>query len=177
MLAEAIKAKSVRISEKLFQTSWWNEAEIILAFCSMKGEVNTGEIINTALGQMKEVGVPRMQGNELVFHRIHTLEEKFSLNYFGIKEPDPSCPVLAPGTLLTRKSLIVTPGLAFDREKHRLGRGKGYYDRFLSQVRTCNGQNVSAVGVCFSEQLLEQVPVRNHDVPVDAIITETEIIM
>jgi 5-formyltetrahydrofolate cyclo-ligase len=174
---EERRVKSESITEKLFRTAWWHEAEIILAFCSMQEEVETEEIINAALETTKIVGVPRMQGDDLVFHRIRDLEEDFCLNCFGIKEPDVSWPVLDLSQLPSRKFLIVTPGLAFDRKKHRLGRGKGFYDRLLLNLRTCHEQHISAVGVCFSEQLLEHVPARAHDQPVDAVITEEEIIV
>ena len=173
---EDIRKKSLIISKRLFQTAWWNGAEIILAFCSMQKEVRTDEIINTAISETKTVGVPRMEGNELVFYRIRTLEEKFILNDFGIKEPDPSWPVLDPSIMDSQKLLIIAPGMAFDRRKNRLGRGKGFYDRFLLKVRKCHDLNISTVGVCFSEQLFEQIPVADHDQPVDGVITEKAII-
>ena len=60
--------------------------------------------------------------------------------------------------------------------KNRLGRGKGFYDRFFSTLRASDQKNITAVGVCFSEQLIEYVPTGEYDVPVDGVITEQETI-
>ena len=174
MTPENIREKSYFISERLFQTSWWREAHSILAFCSMAEEVDTSSIIQTALNDMKQIGVPRIVEDELVFHCIRTLEEKFSVNEFGIKEPEPSWPILNIAEMNSQNCLILVPGLAFDRKKNRLGRGKGFYDRFLAQVRSCRSVKSVAVGMCFSEQLLENVPVSEHDQSVDGVITEIE---
>lgn len=175
---EDIRKKSALISRNLFQTDWWNEAKIILAFCSMEGEVDTEEIIKTAIGEAKMVVVPRVQGKDLIFHQIRDLEseEDFVVSNWGIKEPCDCLPALDPFGILHQTGLIVTPGLAFDTNKNRLGRGGGFYDRFLCQLRQCDQLDIFAIGVCFSEQLLEYVPVGDHDCPVDGVVTEQEII-
>src|SRR5512136_1376069 len=73
--SEEIQAQSATIAQKIFQTVWWHEADILLAFCSMAQEVETDTIITTALQETKIVGVPRVVGQELVFHRIQSLEQ------------------------------------------------------------------------------------------------------
>jgi 5-formyltetrahydrofolate cyclo-ligase len=171
-----IRAKSHLIAARLFQTRWWNEADTVLAFCSMDGEVETSEILKRAFEEVKAVGVPRVEGKEMVFHRLRILEANFCTGAFGIREPASSWPVINCCTMRLGKILIVTPGLAFDQEKHRLGRGGGFYDRFLQHIRDYHGEHVTAVGVCVAEQLLTQVPVSDHDQPVDGIITEQETI-
>lgn len=178
MSPEDVRKKSARISRRLFQTDWWNEAEIILAFCSIEGEVDTEEIIKTAIDEAKMVVVPRVQGKDLMFHHIRDLEneEDFSISDWGIKEPCDFLPVLDPSGIPHHTCLIVTPGLAFDEKKQRLGRGGGFYDRFLCQIRACDCLMIHAIGLCFSEQLLEHVPVADHDCPVDGVITEEEVI-
>jgi 5-formyltetrahydrofolate cyclo-ligase len=178
MSSEDIQKKSALISRSLFQTEWWNEANIVLGFCSIEGEVETEEIIKTAIAEAKMVVVPRVQGKALIFHQIRDLdnEEDFVLSDWGIKEPCEFLPVLDPSGIPHHTCLIVTPGLAFGRKKHRLGRGGGFYDRFLSQIRQCDRLNIFAIGVCFSEQLLQHIPTGDHDQPVDGVITEEEII-
>ena len=178
MSPEEIRKKSVLISRRLFQTDLWHAAEIILAFCSMEGEVDTEEIIKTAIVEDKMVVVPRVQGKDLIFHHIRDLEkeEDFKISAWGIKEPCDFLPVLDPSGIPDRACLIVTPGLAFDEKKHRLGRGGGFYDRFFCQIRACDCLMMYAIGVCFSEQLLEYVPVREYDCPVDGVITEEKVI-
>ena len=178
MSPEDIRKKSALISGRLFQTDWWNEADIVLGFCSIEGEVETEEIIKTAIAEAKMVVVPRVQGKDLIFHQIRDLdnEEDFVMSDWGIKEPCEFLPVLDPSGIPHHTCLLVTPGLAFDKQKQRLGRGGGFYDRFLSQTRQCDRLNIFVVGVCFSEQLLEHIPTGDHDQPVDGVITEEEII-
>jgi 5-formyltetrahydrofolate cyclo-ligase len=178
MSATDIRKKSTLISRRLFQTDWWHEAETILAFCSMEGEVETEEIITAALGETKTVVVPRVDGRDMIFHQIRDLksEEDFRVSDWGIKEPCDFLPALDPANIPSQTCLIVTPGLAFDKQKNRLGRGGGFYDRFLCQIRACDCLTIFAIGVCFSEQLLKHVPVGDHDCPVDGVITEEEII-
>jgi dihydrofolate synthase/folylpolyglutamate synthase len=175
---EDIRKRSSIISGRLFQTDWWNKAQIILAFCSMEGEVDTREIIQTAIDEAKMVVVPRVQDRDLIFHQIRDLEDDkdFTVSHWGIKEPCDFLPMLNPAEILPQTCLIITPGLAFDKHKHRLGRGGGFYDRFLCRVRQCDSLTIFAIGVCFSEQLLEQVPIGDHDCPVDGVVTEQEII-
>ena len=72
--------------------------------------------------------------------------------------------------------LVVAPGLAFDRGCNRLGRGGGYYDRFLRESRRDPSLGLMAIGVCFAEQIVERVPCDQADQPVDALVTDTEII-
>lgn len=81
---------------------------------------------------------------------------------FGIMEPQADA-----FTDYEQIDLILVPGMAFDRHGHRLGRGKGYYDRFLSQAKDCY-----KIGVCFPFQLVDEVPTDEHDVRMDEIITQ-----
>lgn len=175
---EERQQKSTLISRRLFQTEWWNAADIILGFCSIESEVETEEIIKKAIAEAKTVVVPRVQGKDLIFHEIRALEneEDFVVSNWGIKEPCDFLPVLDPSGIPYHTCLLVTPGLAFDKQKQRLGRGGGFYDRFLCQIRVCDCLTIFAIGVCFSEQLLEHVPVGDHDCPVDGVITEREVI-
>lgn len=173
---EEIQQKSVRITTSLLASDWWRQAEIVFAFCSIPGEVDTRDLIQAALAQGKKVGIPRMAGERLVFHRLDRLDQNFVIHPYGIREPEASWPVLNPCNMAGHRLLIITPGLAYDREKHRLGQGKGFYDRFFSQLTNCPSLSVWRPGVCFAEQLLDKVPVRPYDLPVDAVITEHEMI-
>ena len=104
---------------------------------------------------------PRMTGESLVFHR----GERFTEGRFGITEPHASSEVIAPAMMTG----VLVPGLAFDTNGGRLGRGKGLYDRALSSFGGI------AVGVAFSAQLIERVPTAKWDVPLDAIVTEQSV--
>ena len=86
---------------------------------------------------------------------------------FGLMEL-PNAPVVDPSEI----DFVVSPGLAFDRAGRRLGQGAGYYDRYLPRLRS----EVPVVAICFSEQLVEEVPTDAHDLPVDAIVTPDEVL-
>ena len=84
---------------------------------------------------------------------------------FGIWEPKPDGEEAVEGAI----DLIIVPGVAFDRQCHRLGRGRGFYDRLLSSL------DVPKVGICFDFQLVPSVPVESFDYPMDHVVTETKI--
>ena len=86
---------------------------------------------------------------------------------FGILEPSAEAPVPSGGW-----NIIIVPGVAFDRNGGRLGRGRGYYDRFLAQHR-----EVFRAGVCFDEQVIASVPCESHDLRMDALVTPSEILV
>lgn len=174
---QEIQQKSRQISICLYASDWWQRAEIVFAFCSMPGEVEMNGLIQTALEQGKQVGIPRIAGDDLIFHQLVRIDEEFVTHSYGIREPAATWPVMYPSEMRGHALLIITPGLAYDRQKYRLGRGKGFYDRFFAHLKTCSSLNAFRVGLCFSEQLLDNVPVGAHDLPVDAVITEQEMLM
>ena len=181
LTGDTIAKGSVAIAERLFDTTWWQHAQSVYCFRSIEGEVDTHPIIHRALADHKSVAAPRIEGSELVFYSFKTLTNGFVSGPYGIWEPDPCLPTLNQRVDPCRDScgavLLITPGLAFDRRKNRLGRGGGYYDRFLAAVRTAKKSHCTALAVCFRSQILEQVPCdNNRDQPVDAIITEDEVI-
>ena len=175
--SEEIQQKSDRIATALFRTVWWQQAEIVLAFCSMKTEVDTSTMLATALEQGKIVGIPRIEEQHLVFHQLESVESQYIVNQYGIHEPAPSWPIFDICCFPSHSVLILTPGLAFDRTKKRLGRGKGFYDRFLRRTRSCHPLNMTVIGLCFSEQLLNTVPMNDDDQAVNVVITEDEMIV
>lgn len=170
---EEIIQKSKIITEKITRLTEWRDAEIILLYLPMKCEVNTLDLIHTAIAEGKEVAVPRMRrGNIMYFHFIENVDGPWQEHEYGIKEPHPDLPVLEPKNCSDRKLFMVVPGLAFDRSCNRLGRGKGFYDRYLSM----GCENLRAYGICFDYQLVDKVPTSDHDQKVDGVVTEKEII-
>lgn len=85
---------------------------------------------------------------------------------YGIMEPE------GPAfTAYDDIDLIITPGVAFDVNHNRLGRGKGYYDRFLQQMRQTHAYKI---GVCFPHQLVDSIPVTAYDIPMDEVVSLSE---
>jgi len=194
-----VEQKSGRINTQLISLSCFTEAGRVLVYLSMDTEVRTGEIIRAARQAGKPVFAPRIKGQELVFHPLPESAVCLEHNRFGIPEPPAGRPLFGgdkddgaahaasaaankptagPGIKQAGRGhvLVITPGLAFDRAKNRLGRGKGYYDRFIRQIRAWAAGGCIVVGVCFAEQLVDTLPVNNDDMPVDLVITDGEII-
>lgn len=88
---------------------------------------------------------------------------------YGIMEPE------GPAfTAYDDIDLIIIPGVAFDVKHNRLGRGKGYYDRFLQQMQQMRQTHAYKIGVCFPQQLVDSIPVTAYDIPMDEVVSLSE---
>ncbi len=138
----------------------WEKARTVCAFCALPGEPD----VLDPWPVDKRIALPSMEGDELVVRWVSSREELVA-GRFGVLEPGPDSP---PAGL--DFDLILVPGMAFDRGGGRLGRGRGYYDRFLSRASGV------VAGVCFDDQLIGKVPLEPHDVRVNVIFTPSEMI-
>lgn len=163
---EEIAHGNKKIEENFLSLDFEN-AESAFVYVSAGREVETREIIQSLLERGVRVAVPRCLGKgEMVATQIESLDE-LSVGMYGLLEPESSAPEISPEKL----SLIVVPGLAFDESGGRLGRGAGYYDRFLEKA-----ESALKVGLCREECLLSKVPTDEHDKRVHIVITEERII-
>lgn len=172
------EVRSLRLCEHIYTDPLWASAEVVLAFSSMPGEPNLRPLLDAALEEGRIVGLPRMEKTDLVFHRMGKEGDAYRLHPFGVSEPDPGLPVLEIADMRNRVTLVLCPGLAFDPQGGRLGRGKGYYDRFLRSLGPAAGdgggeaRQVHIAGVCFALQIVESVPRGDDDVPVGSVFSE-----
>lgn len=156
--------KSETIIAKLEALDVFKQAEVILVYFSHHKEVHTQDFIAKWLDS-KTILLPRLtEGNTFMVHPISSLDE-LEENRFGIPEPAVS-ELDAP-----RPDLIILPGVAFDRKGNRIGMGSGYYDRFLADKK-----DIPRIALAYSQQVLDSVPRKSYDEPVDVIITEDEVI-
>lgn len=160
---EALK-KSRMIQKKLFSLPEFRKAKTVMFYASKPNEVSTYEMIDGALGAGKKVALPRCASQKTFVPKEisnrHTDLEKGS---YGIYEPLRQKTDVRP----ERIDLVVVPGVAFDIENGRLGRGKGYYDRFLKKVPP--GRTI--IGLAFDFQIVKSLPKDSHDIPVSKVIT------
>ena len=158
------------IAVRLAVLPQWRAAATVCAFLSMNREIETDAICRAALAAGKRLCLPRTERDELSFRVCLDLTGPWDEGPFGIREPLSSAsPVdfaTVPGPVL-----VVVPGLAFDRGGGRLGRGKGYYDRFLCSLRFLRS-DTSAVGIALDFQLVDAVPVSGSDERLDLILTD-----
>lgn len=158
--------KSAIIKGRLFNEEEFKRARVVMFYVSLKDEVDTLAMIDEALKTGKRIAVPVILKEEkrLIAGEIHNRLEDLESQHFGIYQPRQDRVKEVP---LDDIDLVVVPGVAFDRKNIRLGRGHGYYDRFLSGLP----KKTKAIGLAFDFQVLEDLPQDPHDVPVSKIIT------
>ncbi|WP_456456017.1 5-formyltetrahydrofolate cyclo-ligase [Thermovibrio sp.] len=160
---DQISSKSLKIAESLKELLRKGEFTSFLFFYPIKGEPDLLGLAELFLEEGKVVAFPKVVGKEIYPVKVSSLRE-LSPGKFGIKEPP-----YTPENFLREIEVVITPGVAFDREGYRLGYGGGFYDRFF-----CRFPVKLKVGVCYSFQLLNSLPREPFDVPVDLVITEKE---
>ena len=162
-----IKKMSEYACNLLMQTPEFLTADIILLYFPIKNEISPLPIFDVAQKMGKKIALPlcNTENNMLSFHIINSLDEAIP-SHFGICEP----PKVNEEPILTERSLALVPALAFSRDGHRLGYGKGFYDKFL-----VNFKGISA-GFSYSELVFDEIEHENHDIPLKMLITESEVL-
>ncbi|MBR4388441.1 MAG: 5-formyltetrahydrofolate cyclo-ligase [Prevotella sp.] len=135
-------------------------ARTILAYHSLSDEIDTHRLLDLLEEQGKCVILPQVTGPETMILRRYKGRSSLVEGAFGIMEP-----IGAVFSDYSSIDVAIVPGMAFDRSLHRLGRGRGYYDRLLPQL-----PNAFKIGVCFDFQLMESVPHDEYDVVMEEVI-------
>jgi len=165
------EALSRRICERIAAFPEFVDARAVLLYVSYASEVGTAVLIDRAFDQEKTVVVPYCVGNELWLFRLESMADLAPGSY-DILEPRPALRGLDERRIPAEQlDLIVVPGVAFDAQCHRLGHGKGYYDRLLPYVRP----ETLLVAPAFECQIFDDVPMLDHDVPVHRVVTERRV--
>jgi len=159
---------SYKIACRLYDDEDWKRAEVIGVTVSRFPEVDTFQIIRKAWEQRKQVVIPKCYPKEkkMVFHELSEFSQLESV-FYGLLEPIEA---------LTREvgpdqiDLLIVPGLAYTKEGFRLGFGGGYYDRYLKSFPG------KAISLAFNCQIVPDIQIENHDIPVAKIITNDQVI-
>jgi len=182
LIPETLTAAGVAAARHLERIPRWDCVSPVLAFVSMKDEIDTSPIIEAAQKAGKSLFTPRIEGETMTFYPIAPLSSSSLSSPFRVpsaSSADPSSssssPFRVPSVCSVDPILIFTPGLAFDRSLRRLGRGKGYYDRFFATLDDA-GQAYTAVGLCLDCQLVDEVPVCSWDRDMDLLLTESGVL-
>ncbi len=159
-------AKSRQILAKLLQQQVFIKSSTVLFYAAFDGEVDTFDMIKEAQRLNKVIGLPKIIREErrLVPLRVDALETEVLDGLYGIKEPKDSVHArLLPEAI----DLVVVPGIAFDKKNNRLGRGGGYYDRFLGSLP----EHIPTIGLAFDFQIVDVLPsIEVHDIPVTSVL-------
>lgn len=156
----ALAAMSRETIARLLSHPRVKAARTVMMYYSLADEVDTHEAVDLLLSMGKTVVLPVVTGSSTMELRLYTGKECLRKGAFGIEEP---C-----GEVFTKTEaidLVVVPGVAFDAHGNRLGRGKGYYDRFLAKL-----PEACKIGVCFSFQKVEAVPADGNDILMDEVV-------
>jgi 5-formyltetrahydrofolate cyclo-ligase len=162
------RAKSERVAHSVLGLPEVTRARVVMVFLALPDEVDTQPLIDDLWEQGKVLAVPHtdLEGGNLLAVRLDR-GAALRAGALGVREPQVQEPLP-----LAAVEVVILPGQAFDREGHRLGRGKGFYDRFLQQ-KECTALRVA---VAFSRQVLAELPHGANDARVDVLVTEEEVL-
>jgi 5-formyltetrahydrofolate cyclo-ligase len=161
-----VSEASRAVCEKVLKSKEFREASVIFGYLSFRNEISVDTVLEEALRLGKTVAVPWIVSQtEMKAALLYSLDN-LPLDRYGIRTaPEPVTPV-KPETI----GLILVPGAGFAVTGHRMGRGAGFYDRFLTHVRGFR------LGITCDRLLREEIPVDEYDQPVEALVTETRFI-
>jgi len=155
---------SQQAQQRLIDSDCFKAAQVLALYSPINNEVQTALLFDAAGAVRKRVCYPRTHSESLEFVEVAELQA-LKAGRFGVAEPQTGVPLP-----VTEIDLLVVPGVAFDRTGHRLGYGKGFYDRELERVTN----TTISVGLCFGFQLCARLPREAHDQPVQFVVTESE---
>ena len=162
---EALAERSAEALRRLESTALFQAAACVALYHALPGEVQTADFLTRWYGR-KQLHLPIVQGDDLIL-RPYAGPESLHKGAYDIWEP-------AAGdatATIPKPDLIIVPGIAFDRQLNRLGRGRGYYDRLLSDL------TLPCIGLAFAFQLFDHIPVDAHDRRMTAIVTDSEVVV
>ena len=159
MTQEQIQTASEKLGELFAADPLYQQAKTIYGYLPYNQEVRTVPMLQRALDEGKRVAVPKCYGDEMRFIYLDDLSQVAD-GYCGIPEPILDEPVADDPT-----ALVLMPGLAFTEQGQRIGYGGGFYDKFLAQE-----PNHPTLALCYSFQMVDQIPVEEFDKPVDRVL-------
>jgi 5-formyltetrahydrofolate cyclo-ligase len=160
----AYAQKSALVREKLESLEQFKKSEHILVYLSKEKEVDSHGLVRDLINKNKSVYAPKVHGQDLHAYHIHRWSD-LEPGQFDILEPINHHERIP----LEKLDLILVPGIAFTPDGHRIGYGKGYYDALLKDM------DAIKIGLAFEEQIVDDFPREDHDIPVDIVITDQNI--
>ncbi len=163
MSLDFIKITSKEIQENLRKIDFFRNAKTIGTYFSIGSEVRTQDILQEILNAGKELALPKVVKNDLVFKKITNFAELEPGN-FSVMEPKDKCEIVK------NLDVVIVPAIALTREGFRLGYGFGYYDRYL------HGKKSVTIALSYAKQVIKSFPHDDHDIKMNFIVTEDKVI-
>lgn len=148
------------MADRIIGHQWFYGAEIILGFVNYGSEISTEEILREALRKDKLLFLPKIVDKDMLFYRINSMDD-LAFGYKGIPEPKGDTECFSYEKYKDKRLLVLVPGVAFDVYGNRMGYGKGFYDRFLSDKEQLQ---IYSIGIGYKCQLVEQLPIEEFDI-------------
>ncbi len=157
--------RSLTIKRKLLALPEFRDAKVLMFYVSKDGEVETRPMIEAGLVRGKTVLVPviNVRKKKMMVSEIADPNKDLVEGPYGIYQPKAHMKIYHPRSI----DLAIVPGVAFDENGNRLGRGMGYYDKFLRALR----KDVPRIGLAFKFQVVKSLPTLSHDQPVTKLLT------
>ena len=164
--------KSGEVEKNYFKSTEDEKIKNLLIYMAGSKEVQTKNIINACIKKNIAVYLPAVDvlKGRISFYRVYDINNELEKGPFGIYQPK-----VDERNLLKNENtidLVVVPGLAFDKKGGRIGSGRGFYDKFLASVPSCK----SIIALAFEYQIVDEITLSNHDIPMHNVITEKKII-
>ena len=172
--------KSDEVCKNILSWKIYQNAKTILFYMPLKTEPNIFKIIEDSFSQKKECYIPKITDEItmkfFLVEKEKSILEQVEAGFYGILEPKENLPQLKIETLPKKENiLILIPAMAFDKNKNRIGKGKGFYDRFLSKIFENYQENITLAGISFDCFIYDKIPTEKNDMKVDFIISDCKI--
>ena len=164
MNPEDVKKLSGQICRHLLESELFFRTQCIYAYYPLGNEVDICPVVEEAWKYGKQVAFPKVFGETMRFFEVKSFD-RLSPGTFGVMEPEEKHPVD------WKNPLVLTPGVAFDRNGNRMGYGKGYYDRYFG-----SRQGAVMLGIAYEAQIAEKIPVGEYDRTLDGLVTENGVL-
>lgn len=158
-----IQITSSKIQENLRKIEYYRKAQSIGGYFAIGSEVRTQNILQEILNSGRELALPRVEKKDLVFKKITSFSD-LEMGNFSVMEPKERCETVK------KLDVILVPAIALTREGYRLGYGFGYYDRYL------HGKQSKKIALSYYKQVVKSIPHDDHDIKMDCIVTEEDLI-
>jgi len=161
--SEKVSKLSQKIQDRVFKANFWPKSGRVGLYAPVRNEVMTQSIFQKALESGLHVYFPRVEQG-IQFYEVNGPED-LQKGSWSILEPKKDCVALSPTEKL---DLLIVPGIAFTKMGHRIGYGRGFYDKYISDL----AQNIPVVGIAYDFQVIENFPLDDWDQPLTGVMTE-----